>query len=145
MTSASINSKIERLESQVLALKQSPWKLEREINNLLKALNAEPASERDYLKERLLTIAATAILTAGVVKGFDSSPMSKFFSLEKSQARTEQVDLSLAHASAKPTAKVSQTTTKPLAKAVAKPQVNQGISVERLLSGDRHSGVGEQP
>ena len=133
MTSASINSKIERLESQVLALKQSPWKLEREINNLLKALNAEPASERDYLKERLLTITATAILTAGVVKGFDSSPVSKFLSLEKSQARTEQVEPSLAHASAKPTAKVSQTTTKPLAKAVAKPQVKQGISVERLM------------
>jgi hypothetical protein len=76
--SISIANKIDRLERDLHALKnRNPWQLEKEINNLLKALNAEPSSERDYLRERLFTIAATAILTTGVMRSLDSSPIAK--------------------------------------------------------------------
>jgi hypothetical protein len=153
MISASITNKIERLESQVQALKHNPWQLEKEINNLLKALNAEPVSERDYLRERILTISATALLTVGVMRGFDSSPIGKFFSLQQSQVKTEQVHSGsvdslehglaqgLVHAlgdvestTAKPQAKPqTKAEAKPQTKAEAKPQLNQGIEVERLM------------
>jgi murein DD-endopeptidase MepM/ murein hydrolase activator NlpD len=144
MVSASVLSKIDHLESQVSALKQNPWKLERDINNLLKALNAEPATERDYLRERLFTIAATALLTAGVIKGFDSSPAGKFFTIQNSRVNTEQVSPKLSPSLAKPEAQVYSTTAKPEAKPTAKPDAKldrlmRAISTQE--SGENHTVI----
>jgi len=148
MVSTSVLNKIDYLESQVLALKHNPWQLERDINNLLKALNAEPATERDYLKERLFTVAATALLTAGVIKGFDSSPMAKLFPPQIA-TKTEQVSPKLSPglepSLAKPEAQVHSTTVKPETKPVAKLELNQ---IDRLMkaiatqeSGSNHQAV----
>jgi murein DD-endopeptidase MepM/ murein hydrolase activator NlpD len=139
MVSSSILNKIDYLESQVSALKQNPWQLERDINNLLKALNAEPATERDYLKERLFTIAATALLTAGIIKGFDSSPVGKFFTIQNS-VNTEQVSPKLSPSLAKPEAQVYSTTAKPEAKPTAKlDRLMRAISTQE--SGENHTVI----
>jgi len=132
--SISIANKIDRLERDLHALKnRNPWQLEKEINNLLKALNAEPSSERDYLRERLFTIAATAILTTGVMRSLDSSPIAKFFNSEKSQIHTEQVQPALDKGLAKPASPIAKPTAKPAPKPEAKPVAKQGISLERLM------------
>jgi hypothetical protein len=109
---------IDRLESQVAALKHNPWQLEREINNLLKALNAEPETERDYLKERLFTIAATVMLTAATMKSLDT-PISRLFS-PSTLNKTEQVQLSRTKGLDKPLVKVAPIIAKPDAIALRK-------------------------
>jgi hypothetical protein len=113
-------TKIEALERDLLALqRKNPWKLEREIDNLLKALNAEPATERDYLRERLFTIAATALLTAGIMR---SNPSIPFLN---QQPKAEQVSPSfssgLEAGLAKPQTKAAPDLAKPSTKPQAKP------------------------
>ncbi|MGB5963563.1 MAG: M23 family metallopeptidase [Coleofasciculaceae cyanobacterium] len=134
MKNASISNKIDRLESQVAALKHNPWQLEREINNLLKALNAESETERDYLKERLFTIAATVMLTAATMKSLDT-PISKFFS-PSTPNKTEQVqNSSLDKGLAKPEVKVAPTVNK----SETKPDINRLMrAIANQESGGNH-------
>jgi murein DD-endopeptidase MepM/ murein hydrolase activator NlpD len=128
---------IDRLESQVAALKHNPWQLEREINNLLKALNAEPETERDYLKERLFTIAATVMLTAATMKSLDT-PISKLFS-PSTLNKTEQVQPSETKGLDKPLVKVAPIIAKPDANPKAKPDINQLMqAIASQESGGNH-------
>lgn len=133
-STSTINQKIDRIEQAIASMQISPWQLEREINQLLKSLNAEPATERDYLKERLFTVAATVMLTAATMKSLDT-PISKFFT-PSAPNKTEQVQDS---SKTKGLVKVAPTIPKPDSNATTKPDLNRLMkAIASQESGGNH-------
>lgn len=70
-TTINLTAEIQRLETELATIKStSLWKIERRVNELLEFLD-EPASPKTnayVLREKLITILATAILTASIVR-----------------------------------------------------------------------------
>lgn len=131
VASTSINQKIDRIEQAIASMQISPWQLEREINQLLKSLNAEPATERDYFKERLFTIAATALLTIGVMR----APSLPLF--QENPVKVEQLEFQgLAQGLASGSIEIA----KPQTTALTKPDLNRLMkAIASQESGGDHS------